>query len=449
MEQRNQIESSKQHVEALLASMMGLHPKDIDLGLERLVRLLEKLGNPHEKLPPVIHLAGTNGKGSTSAFLRAMLEAQGLRVHVYTSPHLVDFRERIRLAGQLVSHEALADALVRCKEANDDDLVTFFEITTAAAFLLFAKHEADITLLEVGLGGRLDATNVVDAPLLSVITPIARDHEEYLGNSLPLIAREKAGIFKKSVPAIVGLQEDEVRDTLEQEAAKKRTGPLSIAGQDWMVYEEHGRLIFQDETGLLDLPLPRLLGHHQQQNAGMAIAALRMLAREGKIPLSDDAILQGLQTVDWPARLQKLSGGTLFDLVPKGAELWLDGGHNPQAGQALAAALADLEDRSPRPLHMIVGMLKTKDPTGYFAAFKGLARDVITVPVKSQPNGQDPVALAGLAMEAGVPASAAASVQDALKKLALIPREAPPRILIAGSLYLAGEVLTENGTAPE
>lgn len=434
-----------QQINDLLTRLSALHPKEIDLGLARLEDLLAKMGNPHLSLPPVIHIAGTNGKGSTTAFLRAMLEAQGLHVHVYTSPHLVDFRERIRLAGHLVTKEQLLEALQVCEQLNAKDQVTFFEITTAAALWLFAKVPADVVLLEVGLGGRLDATNVIPKPAMTMITPIARDHEEFLGSDMRGIAREKAGIFKPDCPAVIGPQSDIIREELESQARQQHTGPLSIHGQDWMSYEEHGRLVYQDENGLLDLPLPRLLGQHQISNAGMAIAALRMLAEKGVLPLSDDALAQGLQKVRWPGRLQKLNSGPLVDLAPKGAEVWLDGGHNPQAGQVLAAALADLEDRSSRPLHMIVGMLKTKDPAGYFQAFKGLARDVITVPVASQPNGQDPVELANLAVKAGVPASAASSVFQALQKLALIPREAPPRILIAGSLYLAGEVLKANG----
>ncbi len=434
-----------QQINSILSRLSMFHPNEIDLGLERLFALLEKLGNPHLSLPPVIHVAGTNGKGSTSALMRAMLEAQGLKVHVYTSPHLVDFRERIRLAGKLVDQETLLAALQQCEKANDDGEVTFFEITTAAALLLFNQTPADIVILEVGLGGRLDATNVISRPAMTMITPIARDHEEYLGSDLAGIAREKAGIFKAGSPIIVGPQADSVRDALEEEARIKRSGPLLIHGQDWMSYEEHGRLVYQDANGLLDLPLPRLLGQHQISNAGMAIAALRSLSDSGLFELSDEAIAQGLQQVKWPGRLQQLTNGPLFEMAPKGAELWLDGGHNPNAGQMLAAALADLEERSPRPLLMIVGMLKTKDPSGYFQAFKGLARDVITVPVTSQPNGQDPVELASMAVKAGVPASAASSVEEALQKLALIPRDAPPRILIAGSLYLAGEVLKANG----
>ena len=433
-----------EQAEAILERMIALHPKSIDLGLDRMHVLLDKLGNPHQSLPPTIHVAGTNGKGSTSAFIRAMAEAAGLKVHVYSSPHLVHFHERIRLAGSFVSDEALVEALQICEKANDGSPITFFEITTIAAFLLFSQHPADLLLLEVGLGGRLDATNVIDKPLASVITPIAHDHENFLGTDIKGIAREKAGILKKDVPAIFASQEDEVRDVLEAEAKAVRAGPVVIGGQDWMSYEEHGRMIFQGESGLLDLPLPRLGGRHQLMNAGLAIATLKQVLPD----LDDKAIDAGLVNVRWPARLQRLTKGTLLDLVPRDAELWLDGGHNPQAGRALASALADLEEKAPRPLHMIVGMLSTKEPSGYFAPFKGLARDIITVPVSGSAAGIEPVELARIAQEAGIPASAAGSLEEALKRLALQKLPEAPRILICGSLYLAGAALAANGTPP-
>lgn len=434
-----------EQAEQILNRLMSLHPKSIDLGLERMLDLLEALDRPQDKLPPVIHIAGTNGKGSTSAFMRAMCEAQGLKVHVYSSPHLVHFRERIRLAGELVSNDRLIEALRHCEEVNQGNPITFFEITTAVAFHLFAREPADILLLEVGLGGRLDATNVIDKPQVSVITPIAYDHEGYLGSDLAGIAGEKAGILKKDCPAVFAPQEDLVRKVLEDQAQGKRTGQLSIAGQDWMAYQEHGRLIYQDENGLLDLPLPRLSGRHQISNAGTAIAALKLSG----ISISDEAIATGLTSVDWPARLQHLTEGTLLEGLPIGSELWLDGGHNPQAAEALAAALADLEDRAPKSLHMIIGMINTKDPKGYFAAFKGLARSIITIPVQNSDAGIDPVELASMAQEAGIPASAAGSAEEALKHLALRTNSDPARILIGGSLYLAGEILRDNGTPPK
>ena len=433
-----------EEAEVVLNRLIGLHPKSIDLGLERMMGLLDRLGNPHRHLPPTIHVAGTNGKGSTSAFMRAMAEARGLKVHVYSSPHLVHFRERIRLAGSLVSNEDLVTALRRCEEANRGEPITFFEITTIAAFLLFSQHPADLLILEVGLGGRLDSTNVIEHPLACAIASIAHDHETFLGSDIKGIAREKAGIFKPGSPAVIAPQKDEVRDVLEEEARKAGASPVFIGGQDWMSYEEHGRLIFQGETGLMDLPLPRLAGRHQLINAGLAIASLKA----GGLDISDAAIAEGLVAVQWPARLQRLTEGVLLEGLPEGAELWLDGGHNPGAGQALASALADLEDRAPKPLHMIVGMLDTKDPSGFFSAFTGLAREIITVPVEMSDAGIEPVELARLAQGVGIAASAAGSLQDALKRISLMSREHPPRILIGGSLYLAGAVLRDNGTPP-
>ncbi|SNY91736.1 dihydrofolate synthase / folylpolyglutamate synthase [Cohaesibacter sp. ES.047] len=431
--------------EAILNRMIALHPKSIDLGLGRVSALLAKLGNPHHHLPPTIHIAGTNGKGSTSAFLRAMAEADGKRVHVYTSPHLVHFRERIRLGGTCVSDACLVEALLTCERANGGAPITFFEITTVAAFLLFAQNPADLLILEVGLGGRLDATNVIDFPAVSVITAIAHDHEGYLGSELDGIAREKAGIFKPGVPAIIAPQSDDVREVLEGEATRARTGLVAIAGQDWMAYEEHGRFIFQAESRFLDLPMPRLGGRHQLDNAGTAIAAIRTVFPE----MSDDSIAKGLVKVDWPARLQRLTEGRLLSQLPPDAELWLDGGHNPQAGHALSSALADLEEKAPKPLLMIIGMLSTKKPQGYFAPFKGLAREIITVPVPNSDAGVDPVSLASIAQEKGIPASAAASLEEALKRFSLQQHKTAPRILIGGSLYVAGAALAANGTPPK
>ena len=433
-----------EQAEAILDRMIALHPKSIDLGLERVEQLLEKLGNPHLAVPPTIHVAGTNGKGSTSAFMRAMAEAAGLKVHVYSSPHLVHFRERIRLAGTFVCDEALVEALKICEEVNAGEPITFFEITTVAAFLLFSQHPADLLLLEVGLGGRLDATNVIANPIASVITPIAHDHENFLGPDIAGIAREKAGILKAGVPAIFAPQGDKVRAVLEEQAQKVRTGPVMIGGQDWMSYEEHGRMVFQGDSGLLDLPLPRLGGQHQLMNAGTAIATLKQ-----SVPIiCDKAIEEGLNKVQWPARLQRLTSGLLLDLLPKEVELWLDGGHNPQAGVALSSALADLEEKAPRPLHMIVGMLNTKDPSGYLSPFKGLVKDVITVPVSGSDAGIAPVELARIAQACGIPASAAGSLEEALRRLELQNLRPAPRILIGGSLYLAGAALAYNGTPP-
>ncbi|MEO8667205.1 MAG: folylpolyglutamate synthase/dihydrofolate synthase family protein, partial [Bauldia sp.] len=378
----------------------------------------------------------------------AMLEAAGKRVHVYTSPHLVRFHERIRLAepdgGRFVDEDELADALIRVEKVNDGRPITQFEITTAAAFELFADTPADILLLEVGLGGRLDATNIVEAPLAAVITSISIDHEKFLGDNLTSIAHEKAGILKRGRPAIIAPQADAALIEIEEQAGRKRAD-LFVANRDWVAYAERGRLVYQDEDGLLDLPSPRLVGRHQFTNAGTAIATLR---RAG-LGLTTAAIETGLATVEWPARLQRLTAGPLVAGARLQSEVWLDGGHNPGAGMVVAEAMADLEERVPRPLILISGMLNTKDPVGFFRPFAGLARRVYTVPVPSSQAGRDPAELAALAAEAGLVAEAVPDIETALGLIAddtTIDR--PPRILICGSLYLAGAVLAANGMAP-
>lgn len=425
---------------AILERMLTLHPREIDLSLDRVRQLLAELGHPEQNLPPVIHVAGTNGKGSTTAFMRAILEAAGKRVHVYTSPHLVRFHERIRLAGTFVDEEELADALIATEKVNDGQPITQFEITTAAALQLFARHPADVLLLEVGLGGRLDATNVIDAPLATVITAVSVDHEKFLGDTVKGIAHEKAGILKRGRPAIIGPQSTEALEEIERCAARVRAN-LFVAGQDWTAYRESGRLVYQDEDGLLDLPAPRLPGRHQFTNAGTAVATLR---RAG-LMLPREAFDRGLTSAEWPARLQSLTTGALVQQVPD-AEVWLDGGHNPAAGGVIAEAMADLEERDPKPLVLIAGMLTTKDPAGFFSPFAGLARRVITVPVPSSDAGRDPEDLAGIARNAGLAAEHAGNVSEALDRLSGDERRG--RILICGSLYLAGTVLAENGTPP-
>ncbi len=435
--------------DAILARFLALHPKLIDLSLGRLERLLKALGEPHRRLPPLIHVAGTNGKGSTIAFMRAVLEAAGLSVHVYTSPHLVRFHERIRLGapggGRLVAENALVDAFRRCEEANGGAPITVFEITTAAAFLLFAENPAHVLLLEVGLGGRFDATNVVEKPLAAVVTPIGMDHSEYLGDTVARIAGEKAGIFKRGAPSVIALQDyPEAQAVLEREAARAG-GAVFVGGQDFHVTEENGRLVFQDEDGLLDLPLPRLPGRHQLVNAGTAIAALRA-AGFGRLP--PKAYETGIAGADWPARLQRLGKGRLAGLLPPGSELWLDGGHNPDGGKVLAAAMADFEERNPRPLVMVVGMLGTKDSLGFLGPFAGLAQEVFTVPMPSQTAARSASEVASIAAAAGLPATPCSSVEAALAAIAAQGWDAPPRVLICGSLYLAGEVLAANGTPP-
>lgn len=400
------------------------------------------LDHPEKRLPPVIHVGGTNGKGSTTAFMRAMLEAAGKRVHVYTSPHLVSFHERIRLAGKFVDEDELVEALVNVEKTNEGRPITQFEITTAAAFDLFAREPADILLLEVGLGGRLDATNVVDRPLASVITSVSIDHEKFLGETLRAIAHEKAGILKRGRPAVIAPQAGEALNEIETQAARVGA-PLFVANRDWVAYPESGRLVYQDEDGLLDLPAPRLLGRHQYANAGTAVAALR---RSG-LGLPRSALEAGMANVEWPARLQALTAGALAQAVPQ-AEVWLDGGHNPGAGTVVAEAMADLEERSPKPLILVSGMMSTKDPVGFFRPFAGLAAKVIAVPVPGHEAGRPPEELAEAARAAGLKAETAVSVSDALGKIAAEATAEPPRILICGSLYLAGSVLDENGTPP-
>jgi dihydrofolate synthase / folylpolyglutamate synthase len=431
---------------AIHARLLALHPKRIDLSLGRIQRLLAALGHPEQHLPPVIHVAGTNGKGSTVAFGRAILEAAGKRAHVYTSPNLVRLNERFRIArtggGKFVEDDELADVLSECEAKNGDAPITVFEIETAAAFLLFTRHPADVLLLEVGLGGRLDATNVVDKPLATVITRVSLDHRDFLGDTIEAIAAEKAGILKPGVPAVIASQTREALAVIERQAARVNA-PLSIAGENWTATEERGRLVYQDDDGLLDLPAPRLYGRHQFENAGTAIATLRV----GGLKLPAAAFESGMLRVDWPARMQRLSQGRLAPLLPAESELWLDGGHNADGGRAIAAALADLEERVSRPVILIVGMLSTKDAEGFLRNFTGLARRVITVPIH-QDKALPPAALADIARDIGIPALARDDVESALVTIGKLELAPAPRVLITGSLYLAGEVLDANGTPP-
>lgn len=430
-------------LDALIARMALTIPAGWVFGLDRMTRLLGRLRDPHLALPPVIHVAGTNGKGSTTAFLRAALEAAGKTVHVFTSPHLVRFNERIRVSGRLATDAMLVEAIQRAEAANAGEPITFFELATAAAFLLFAEHPADVTLLEVGLGGRLDATNVVQGRLVSVITPISIDHEKFLGATLAAIAGEKAGIVERGRPVVSAPQEDEVVEVLERAAARAHV-PLALGARDWTVGLEGGRLVFQSERGLLELPPPRLLGPHQIVNAGTALAALEASG----LDLAPAALARAMTSVDWPARMQRLTTGAIVDAAPTGAEIWLDGGHNPGAGAVIAETMADLADRAPKPLHLIAGMLETKDPVGFFAPFAGLARSVATVPVGTGDHpGRAPEDLAAAARRAGLPARAHADVFAALASLKA--ETIPSRILICGSLHLAGDILRLNGTPPE
>ncbi|UXX84836.1 bifunctional folylpolyglutamate synthase/dihydrofolate synthase [Roseovarius pelagicus] len=418
--------------DVILERMMALHPKIIDLTLDRVWRLLQALGNPQDALPPVIHLAGTNGKGSTQAMLRAGLEGAGKSVHAYTSPHLARFHERIRIAGHLITEDALTDVLDECYRANGSDSITYFEITTCAALLAMSRTPADYTLLEVGLGGRLDATNVIAQPALTIITPISMDHEQYLGNTLAAIAGEKAGIIKRGVPCIVGPQPDEVMDVIET-VATRLGAPLIAQGQHWHAYAENDRLIYQDETGLLDLPLPNLPGAHQIENAGAALAALRHLE------MGEAANVAAVSQAHWPARMQRLRHGPLADAAPE-AELWLDGGHNAAAGVALGRHLASLPKR---PTHLICGMLNTKDVTGYLRPLAAEADSLTAVAIPGEANTLPAETTAEAAHQVGMSASTAGSVNAALT--AIIAANPRARVLICGSLYLAGNVLRENG----
>lgn len=423
--------------DVLLDRLLTLHPKIIDLSLDRMWRLLEAVGNPQRALPPVVHIAGTNGKGSVLAMIRAGLQGAGQTTHAYTSPHLVRFHERIRVRGELIAEPDLAALLAECEAANGGLPITFFEITTVAALLAFSRSPADWTLLEVGLGGRLDATNVVDRPRLTVITPVSVDHQQYLGETLSQIAGEKAGILKAGVPCIVGPQTEEALEVLEARAAAIGA-PLLVHGQDWLVRTEHGRLVYQDDACLMDLDPPRLAGPHQVGNAGTAIAALRALG------FGQPAARAALRDPVWPARMQRLSRGPLSDALPSGAELWLDGGHNASAGEALAAILDDWRARNPLPVHVVAGMLETKAAADFLRPLGPRAASLTTVTIPGAQASYTAEALAGIAEGIGARACPAASVDEAVQRIAA-GAQAPYRVLICGSLYLAGHVLAANG----
>lgn len=418
--------------DVILERMMALHPKIIDLTLDRVWRLLDALGNPQNDLPPVIHIAGTNGKGSTLAMIRAGLEAAGKSVHAYTSPHLARFHERIRVSGQLISEVELAAVLDECYAANNGENITYFEITTCAALLAFARAKADYTLLEVGLGGRLDATNVIAAPAVTVITPISIDHQQFLGDTLGKIAFEKAGILKRGIPCVVARQEEEGLDVIEEVAARLGA-PLLAHGQHWHVGPERDRMVYQDDSGLLDLPRPNLPGAHQIMNAGAALAVLRHLG------LDNPACEAAVTSAHWPARMQRLKTGPLCAVAPQ-IELWLDGGHNPAAGAALAHHMASLPDR---PTYLICGMLNTKDIGGYLRPLAAAADDLVAVSIPGEANTLPAEVTAEAARDVGFQAMTAETVADALAEIAQHTPNA--RVLICGSLYLAGTVLRDNG----
>lgn len=427
--------------------MMLLHPKLIDLSLGRVEKLLGKLGHPEKKLPPVVHIAGTNGKGSVTAYLKAIIQAAGKRVHAYTSPHLVRFHERIELAGpdgfaRAIGEEALVDVLMRVRAVNDGDNITQFEITTAAAFLAFSEVPADFILLEVGLGGRLDATNVIKHPAVTVITPISMDHAEKLGPTLTKIAAEKAGILKRGTMGVVSQQPDDVLAVIEAKA-RSIGAPLVIWGRNFDAYEQIGRLVVQRDEQLLDLPLPALAGRHQIINAGTAVtAAVELGVKVPSLGLDERAIEAGLRNVEWPARMQRLTSGPLPEILGPDAELWLDGGHNPAAGDMLADTLATFEEKAPKPVYLVVGMMGQKDALGFLAPFRGLVRSVYTVPIPGAyeaPHSQEN--LAEVARSAGLQAIDRGGIVEALRTIAAM-EAGPKRVLICGSLYLAGHVLT-------
>jgi len=429
--------SSEASSDAILDRLLTLHPKIIDLTLDRVWRLLVACGNPQNALPPVVHIAGTNGKGSTQAMIRAGLEAAGKSVHAYTSPHLARFHERIRVRGELISEPDLAALLAECEDLNGGIPITFFEITTVAAMLAFARSPADMVLLEVGLGGRLDATNIVERPALTVITPVSIDHQQYLGTTLGEIAGEKAGILKPGVPCIVGQQSGEALEVI-QDKADRIGAPLLIHGQDWIVRTEHGRVVYEDDRGLLDLDPPVLTGAHQIHNAGVAIAALRLLG------IDDLACQRALRDVHWPARMQQLAAGPLVEQLPKGVELWLDGGHNAAAGEAIAAILDDWHGQGKTGVSVIAGMLETKSAADFLRPIGPRISGMRTVVIPASDASFEAGALSEIAQGLGIASSPSPSVDAALASL-LETITAPNRILICGSLYLAGHVLKTNG----
>jgi dihydrofolate synthase/folylpolyglutamate synthase len=441
-------DSTKTPLGELIGRLSALHQKRIDLGLERMHRLLERLGHPERKLPPVIHVAGTNGKGSTVAYLRATLEAAGLRAHAYTSPYLVRINECFRLGrvggGVLVGDDQLRAALEEVERVNAGEPATVFELKTAAAFLLFAQNPADVVLLEVGLGGRLDSTNVVDAPAACVITPVSMDHMDFLGDTLASIAGEKAAIIKRGVPVICAEQWPEAMAVIEAQAKRMRA-PLFAANESWHVNVERGRLVYSDDRGLMDLPAPRLFGRHQFANAGLAIATLRAIPH---FKVSQAAFEAGIVGAEWLARMQRITSGELLAWGPQGSEIWLDGGHNAEGGRVAAAALGDLEERVSRPLVVVAGMMANKDAQAFLLNFAGLTRHIIAVPIPDTENVMPADRLADAARSVGMHVEIAPGIEAALRALAKLAYETPPRILITGSLYLAGHVLGLNGTPP-
>jgi dihydrofolate synthase/folylpolyglutamate synthase len=431
-------------LDALLQAAYALHPVEIELSLGRLQRLLSRLGNPHQKLPPVFHVAGTNGKGSTVAFLRACLEASGKRVHAYTSPHLIRFNERIRVAGQVIEDEALAELLREILARNAGQPITFFELTTALAFLAFAREPADAAIIEVGMGGRMDATNLIERPLVTGIAQLGLDHQQWLGPTILDIAREKAGIAKKGVPMVLSRYPKAVTSRIA-EVAGVAGAPLHIRSVDWDAVLYEGALHYRDAAGRIALPLPRLAGPHQLDNAALAVAMLRAQGGlPGGIAVPEGALRAGMGWAEWPARLQRLEPGPLLALLPADSVLWIDGGHNPAAGRALADAFRGhvLDER---PLYLVVGMLAAKDAAGFLKAFGGRATALYAIPVPGH-ECHSPEALVKVAHEAGLPGIISTDTAGALAEIARgADRARPPVVLVTGSLYVAGNALAANG----
>ncbi|WP_259781763.1 bifunctional folylpolyglutamate synthase/dihydrofolate synthase [Aestuariispira ectoiniformans] len=423
--------------DAILARLMQLHPKVIDLSLGRTLELLEKLGRPQDKLPPVVHVAGTNGKGSTIAYLRCMLEEAGYRVHVYTSPHLVTFAERIRLAGEQISEAALSALLEDCEKVNGGEPITFFEITTCAAMKAFADTPGDIVLLETGLGGRLDSTNVVESPACTILTPISMDHTQFLGDTLEAITREKAAIQKADVPSVVGPQPDSAMEVIE-ERAREVNAPLARAGAEWSITETENGLRFTSVPVTLDLPKPGLPGRHQTPNAGAAVAAALELRDQG-FEISDEHIRAGIANATWPARLQRLTTGPIVDAMGETSEVWLDGGHNAAAGEALADMAQTWSDK---PLYIIFGMLNTKAAGDFLRPLAPHVTQAWSIAIPGEENSLTAGESEAFAKGQGIDCTAMETVEDALSQ---IPKDKPARLLICGSLYLAGVILSENG----
>ncbi|WP_341760174.1 folylpolyglutamate synthase/dihydrofolate synthase family protein [Candidatus Endowatersipora endosymbiont of Watersipora subatra] len=438
------IRSAKEKIETL----MYAHPKGYDLNLQRISVLLEKLGNPQERIPPVIHVAGTNGKGSTIAFMRSILEANGLAVHVHTSPHIFSWHERYRIGqykgkGKFVDDEKLSIAIDKVAAANGNQNITVFEILVAVMFILFSENPADVSLVEVGLGGRLDATNVIHNPAITVITPISFDHEALLGEKLSEIAFSKAGIIKNNVPVIVSAQKDEVIKIIEQQASY-RLAPIQIMNQNYLGLEKNGQLIYQDKKEFLSLPLPRMYGSHQISNATVAISAVRALSHKVGFSLTQKALERGILEAEWLGRMQRIKQGPLINMFPQGSEVWLDGGHNPGAAKVIADFMKELEKKERKKLILICGMLKTKDASGYFNEFKCLAKEVLTVSIKSRTSSYNAEELSRIAYKCGLKTLPFPSLYDAMLFIKNHTKREKSRILICGSLYLVNNTMTLN-----